>query len=279
MTPAERARILSRLPSEREIQRELIRRDLKEYTDWSFQNINGAKFEFNWHHNVIIDALHAVYAGDIQRLLITLPPRHTKTELVVKQFIPWALTKSPNSLFLHVSYSHALALKNSHAIKSAIDHPEFKKMFPIRLDRAERSKNRWSLTSGGGMYAVSSMGAVTGEGAGRKDSETFSGAVVADDLIKAGDELRELMLEKTWTNFQNVLSSRRNRATIPVILIMQRLHEADVAGMIEAGESVLGPFEHICLQGIREDATREFHDCGEVRQAETRRSAMAYDSR
>ena len=84
---------------------ELIRRkrakalesSLHQFIEYFFPIMEGVDFIFKEHHSLIIDELEAVYAGDINRLIINIPPGYGKTELVVVLFSAWCLAKEPRS--------------------------------------------------------------------------------------------------------------------------------------------------------------------------------------
>ena len=100
--------------------------------------------------------------------------------------------------------------------------------------------------------AVQSGGGITGFGAGVSGSNAFSGALIIDDPMKAHGERHDLTRKTIIDNFEQVLSSRLNDPKTPVIVVMQRLHEEDLAGHLLSGESVTGKYRHINLPAIKE---------------------------
>lgn len=186
------------------------------------------------HHKILAKTLDKVLSGKIKRLIINMPPGYTKTELAVINFIAHGLAINPASKFIHISYSDALVMNNSSAIKEVVLSKEFQTLWPQRLRTDTQAKKSWYNSSGGGMLAVSSAGAITGFRAGRMQ-EGFSGALVVDDPIKPDDAYSEIIRSKVNNRFTNTFKSRIAHEDIPIIVIMQRIHELDPTGFLLKG--------------------------------------------
>src|SRR5690348_14556063 len=144
-----------------------------------FLQRRGFPWGQNWHHQVICDALMRVFRGECQRLIINVPPRYSKTELAMVNFIAWALGKQPDAEFIYTSYSGTLAANYSGDTRDLITHEAYNAIFPDVL-LSNDAKAAWRTTSGGALYAVGTGGSVTGMGAG-KLREEFGGAIIIDD--------------------------------------------------------------------------------------------------
>ena len=215
--------------------RALAQKSLHFYSKYTFQRRKNFKWRDNWHHKLICEALEKVFNGETKRLIINLPPRYSKTELAVLNFITWSLGKVPDSEFIHVSYSSTLAENNSSNAQQIMVHESFAEVFPdVKL--ASSAKAHWKTNSGGVMYATGSGGSVTGFGAG-KMREGFGGAIIIDDPHKANEATSDTMRNGVIEWYQNTLSSRTNNPDTPIIVIMQRLHEEDLAGWLLKGGS------------------------------------------
>lgn len=231
-----------------------------------FYRRKGSKFILGKHHEIICDALTKVFNGEIKRLIINLPPRYSKTELAVKNFIAWTLGHYPDSQFIHTSYSADLAFKNSADTRDIIQSEEYQKIFGTRL--ASTKVNHFVTTAGGVMYATGAGGSITGFGAGGK-RDAFCGAIIIDDPHKADEALSETMRSRVKDWFQNTLESRKNSKDTPIILIMQRLHEDDLAGFLLNGGNG-EKWEHICFPAINDGAPlwEAMHGIEELRRME-----------
>lgn len=249
------------LPSREAIERELLKRELEasllEYTRWKFEVVKKTPFLMNWHHELLTNELEMVFNGLTQFLLITLPPRYTKTEIVVKSFMEWCFAKVPKSKFLHLSYSDDLALDNSAEVKETITSEEYQELWARELKADSKSKKKWYTKERGGVYATSTGGQITGFGAGGV-SDDFEGAIIIDDPLKPEDARSDTVRNHINNRFNNTIKSRMNNPKkTPIIVIMQRLHEEDMAGWLLDGGSEFN-FRHINLPAINEDGPNEY---------------------
>lgn len=215
-----------------------------QFTRHMFRSVTGNKFVVGEHHRLICDKVADVLEGRTKRLIINIAPRYGKTVIISHHFIAMGLAVNPAAKFLHLSFSADLAQENSVTIKDIVKSDEYKRLFPhVVVKDGSDTKSRWDTTAGGGVYATSTLGQITGFGAGvvRGDGEPykFGGAIVIDDPIKPEDALSDNIREQVNRRFETTIRSRVNDRDTPIIIIMQRLHEHDLCGYlqeIEAGE-------------------------------------------
>ncbi|MBB2918321.1 phage terminase large subunit [Cupriavidus alkaliphilus] len=241
-------------PAERLAAAELAREDLYFYTRWMFFQRRRFHWKRGPHHKTICDALTRVFRGQCRRLIINVAPRYSKTELAVPNFVSWAMGQYPDAEFIHTSYGAKLAAKNSLATREMLEHPAYREIFPAAmLDPSSSARDDWKTTAGGVMYATGSSGPITGFGAG-KQRDGFGGAIIIDDPHKPDEAESETVREGVIEWFQNTLESRTNTPDTPIILIMQRLHERDLAGWLLNGGNG-ERWEHVCIPARNEDGT------------------------
>lgn len=219
------------------------------FTRYIFKKKTGNRFIVGDHHRIICEALDKVISGEIKRLIINIAPRYGKTELAVKNFISYGLALNPKSKFIHLSYSDDLVLDSSKEINNTIRSDYYQRLFPESATDSTNSK-KWYTNAGGGLYAVSSAGQVTGFGAGQVDNPDdkekkdiddfmpawdteFAGAIIIDDPIKPEDALSETIRERVNNRFETTIRNRVNSRNTPIIIIMQRLHEHDLCGYLQ----------------------------------------------
>lgn len=237
--------------------------DILFHSRFFFKCINKRKFSVNHHHITICDALEKVLRGEITRLMINVAPRHSKTELCVRQLISHGLALSAEAKFIHLSYSDSLALDSSEEARDIVNSYEYQKLFPhVQVKKGSDSKKRWNTTAGGGVYATAAGGQVTGFGAGKFDPEEdmdselesqlteldnlydeddcssnniikkykFRGAIIMDDPLKPDEadsaNARGAINKRYSTTIKNRVNSRKT----PIIIVMQRLHPDDLCG-------------------------------------------------
>lgn len=228
--------------------------DLYFFSRWMFLRRKKYQWMRAKQHKIICDALMRVYRGECKRLIINIPPRYSKTELAVINFIAWAMGQNPDAEFIHTCYSGKLASNNSGQIRELIRSPEYQEIFPaVHLRDDSQAKDEWRTKEGGVMYAVGSGGTITGFGAG-KVREGFGGAIIIDDPHKADEARSDVVRNGVIDWFQNTLESRCNSPHTPIIVIMQRLHERDLAGWLADGGNG-EEWEVVKLKALQDDGT------------------------
>jgi predicted phage terminase large subunit-like protein len=233
---------------------DLARGGMYYFSRWMFLQRKGHPWIKGQHHPVICDALERVFYGQCKRLIINVPPRYSKTELAVINFVAWSLGKVPDAEFIHTSYSERLSANNSWNTRELVQSEGYKEIFPSCIVRPDSSaRDYWRTSEGGCLYAVGAGGAITGYGAG-KQRDGFGGAIIIDDPHKADEARSETVREGVIEWFQNTLESRKNSPDTPIILIMQRLHERDLSGWLLAGGNG-EKWDNVCLPALRDDGT------------------------
>lgn len=213
----------------------LYRTDLLAFTKTMFQARKGAAMKPNWHQNAICQKLERIVLGDINRLIINIPPRSGKTELAVINFIAWCMGNFPESEFIHASYSKRLATNNTYNARAVMQHERFAEIFGTpQFSGDSNAKDEFRTEAGGVVYATGADGTITGYGAGGM-GDRFKGAIIIDDPHKAGEGNSETMRNNVLDWFSTTMESRKNSPNTPIILIMQRLHEKDLSGFLLAG--------------------------------------------
>lgn len=214
------------------------------HTRYFFVKQYGRKFVVNDHHEKVCNALDLVLRGKIVKLIINIAPRYSKTEIAVKNFISSGLAINPKSKFIHLSYSDDLALDNSEGVKDIVNSEAYKQLFPeVKIKQGSDSKKKWYTTEGGGVYATSTAGQVTGFGAGKveeeieddafpEESDIFSGALVIDDAIKPEDAYSDVKRERINQRWESTIKNRVNSRRTPQIVMGQRTHQEDISGYL-----------------------------------------------
>lgn len=175
----------------------LLPRDPMSFSRYFFKNKEARKYIVNGHHKVMADTKRKVFNGDIKRLIVNMPPGYSKTEEWVVNFMAQGLAINPQALFMHLSYSDDLALWNSTQCRDIVDSPEFQELFPMKIRHDVSSKKKWYTEQGGGVYATSAGGQVTGFRAGR-----------IIDIVEEDEETKALQrqakrLERRLARYEN----------------------------------------------------------------------------
>lgn len=175
--------------------------------------------------------------GETKRLIINVPPRFGKTELLI-HFVAWALAQYPDSNFLYVSYSLGLAKKQTKTVRQIVGMREFRDIFGFGISEDTSAQGNFETKLGGSVYAAGADGEITGRGAGIKGVERFGGCIVIDDIHKPSEVNSDTIRQSVNDWYFNTLQSRLNEPEkTPIIFIGQRLHEDDLAAnLIKSGE-------------------------------------------
>lgn len=244
-------------PAMMQAMRELCVTDFKAYVKLVFKHVYKKQFRWSAHHSEVTKWLMCVWLGRKRNIIINIPPRYSKTELLCL-FASWAFAHNPACEFLHLSYSATLAEKNSDKIRQLIKSDFYASLFGVSIDARKDSASEWHTDDGGVFYATATGGQVTGFGAGSinevKNGEyTFSGMIWIDDPLKPDDAhtVRRGQINDRWDG--TIKSRRNNPQTTPTVCIMQRLHEGDFTAELLADTAEA--FEVLKMPALRDDGT------------------------
>ncbi len=180
-------------------------------------------YDVSRHILYIANRLEALERGDIKKLMICLPPRHSKTETSVVRFIPWLLGKNPESRVMYVTYGAHLAVNKSRLARSIVKSQRYQAIFPgIEVRQDSHAVYYWNLEGyEGGVQACGIDGAMTGEGAN---------FLLLDDLIKNREDAESPKTrEKTWSSLRNDVETRCE-PDARTVFMTTRWHLNDPAG-------------------------------------------------
>jgi len=170
----ERDEFLASLPKDEaaevlEILEELETRDDREVVKSDFMQFVGhvwPDFIHGRHHERMAKAFEEVANGTCKRLIINMPPRHTKSEFASYLLPAWFLGKFPNKKVIQTSHTAELAVGFGRKVRNLVDNPMYKRLFPtIELQSDSKAAGRWNTNFGGDYFAIGVGGAVTGKGA------------------------------------------------------------------------------------------------------------------
>jgi predicted phage terminase large subunit-like protein len=226
--------------NERTVLVALLHSDLRYFIWKCFKTIlPGERFEPNWHVDAIVYQLLRVQAGETTRLIINQPPRSLKSICVSVAYVAWLLGHDPTRRIVVLSYSSELAAELHRQFRMVVEAPWYRALFPAMCP-AKDTRTELVTTAGGSRYATSVGGTLTGRGAD---------LIVIDDPLKPEEAMSEPARKRVIDWYSGTLISRLNdKERGAIILVMQRLHEDDLAGhLLEKGS-----WEHLELSAIAE---------------------------
>ena len=132
----------------------------------TFVNRMWPSFIAGRHHSIMADAFERVAKGELKRLIINMPPRHTKSEFASYLFPAWFLGRYPEKKIIQTAHTAELAVGFGRKVRNLINQEDFQQVFPgITLSSDSKAAGRWNTNKKGDYFAIGVGGAVTGKGA------------------------------------------------------------------------------------------------------------------
>lgn len=201
---------------------QVARQNLLDFTILTHHN-----YKASWHHEIMAAALEEVERGDVDRLLLMLPPRHGKSELASIRFPAWALGRNPRHEIITASYSGDLAMDFGYKTRAVLESDAYKALFSTQIRHDDRSKGRWTTEEGGGYTSVGVGGPLTGRGAT---------ILSIDDPLKNREEAdSQVYRDKVWDWYTSTAYTRLEKNGA-IVLTLTRWHMDDLAGRILSSE-------------------------------------------
>ena len=228
-----------------DIRSQAYRNSFYRFSKSAFKELhNGTPLIDNWHIKFLCDRLQEeaerVIAGVPRKkhLIINVPPRTLKSELVNIFYTVWCWTIDPTLSFISTSYSASLSITMSVQARRLIQSDWFIEHFDnFELSKDENTKGKFTNTKNGLRYSTSTGGTVTGMG---------GDIIIIDDPQNPQHARSETERESSNLFFNETLRSRLNDPETGVfIIIMQRLHERDLTGILLENDK--NNWEHISL--------------------------------
>lgn len=217
------------------VRAEAARRSFKEFVKQAWPVIEpGTPLIWGWSMDAVIEHLEAVVRRDIKRLVITVPPGASKSKLTRVLLPPWQWISDPYHKFLSASYALDLTIRDNLETRRVITSEWYGDTFNLKIAEDDGGKTGFSLDTFGSLKAVTVGGKTTGF-----RGDTF----VIDDPINVQDANSPVKRAEALEWFAEAAQSRINSAAnSAVVVIMQRVHEQDVAALaLEMG------YEHLCI--------------------------------
>ena len=201
----------------------------------------GAAYLPNWHIDLIAEYLEAARRGEINRLIINMPPRSLKSVCVSVAWPAWLLGQNPSSRIIAASYASSLSLKHSLDCRLVVESPWYKERFPeVRLAHDQNEKQKFMTTRRGFRLATSVGGSTVGEG---------GNFLIIDDPISPMQAMSKHWRDHVNLWFDHTFASRLDdKHSGVIVLVMQRLHPDDLSGYLLQK----GGWTHLSLPAVAE---------------------------
>lgn len=240
--------------------RELVKRDLFEFVKyfWAHKDLR-----FNWFHRKLADTImDAIKESQEKRcrihLLISCPPRHTKSLFTTLGLTSWFLGNYPTKEILVANATSELSMVFGRDIRKIINQDEYQAIFPNACPTSDSNAvDHLNTITSGGYY----LGGAGVQWMGRGGS-----LIICDDVIGSEDEAQsEIEMEKIWSWFNSEVMSRRAPSCVTIIM-HQRMGPDDLIGRIKTTDKQ-GIWRHINFKALAEE-DEEFRKKGEALQPE-----------
>ena len=174
------------------------------------------------HHIKVAEQFNKLAKGEIKRLIINMPPRHTKSEFASYLLPAWMVGRNPKLKIIQTTHTTELAVRFGRKAKTLLDSPEYQQVFKTRLREDSQAAGRWETEQGGEYYAAGVGSAITGRGAD---------LLIIDDPHSEQDALNLNALEKA---FEWYTSGPRQRLQPggKIVVVMTRWNTKDLTGML-----------------------------------------------
>lgn len=207
------------------IEKELCRRSLADFIRQAWPVLEpGRVLRWGWILDGICAHLEAVTRGEIKNLLLNVPPGTMKS-LIVSVFWPaweWGPAAKPDKRFVGTAHAMRLAIRDTRKMRILVQSQWYQSRWPITFARDQDEKTKFENLSMG-FRASMPFTSMTGDRGDR---------VILDDPIDAFSSNREADLRDAEIAFTETLPTRINDENSAIIVVMQRLHEKDVSGLI-----------------------------------------------
>ena len=174
------------------------------------------------HHRHIADKFNKLASGEINRLIINMPPRHTKSEFASYLLPAWMVGRDPKLKIIQATHTAELAIRFGRKAKNLIDREDYTKIFKTRLQEDSKAAGRWETEQGGEYFAAGVGGAITGRGAD---------LLIIDDPHSEQDALSPTALESAYEWYTSGPRQRLQPGG-KIVLVMTRWTTKDLTGML-----------------------------------------------
>jgi len=174
------------------------------------------------HHRVVAKKFNDLAEGKINRLIVNMPPRHTKSEFASYLLPAWMVGRNPKLKIIQATHTGELAIRFGRKAKHLIDSEEYAKIFSTTLQEDSKAAGRWETAQGGEYFAAGVGGAITGRGAD---------LLIIDDPHSEQDALSPTAMENAYEWYTSG-PRQRLQPGAKIVLVMTRWSKKDLTGIL-----------------------------------------------
>jgi hypothetical protein len=179
-------------------------------------------FVEGYHHKIIAQKFNDLASGKIKRLIVNMPPRHTKSEFASYILPAWMVGRNPKLKIIQTTHTAELAVRFGRKAKSLLDSSEYQQIFSTRLREDSQAAGRWETAQGGEYFAAGVGGAITGRGAD---------LLIIDDPHSEQDSMNMGALERAYEWYTSGPRQRLQPGG-SIVVVMTRWNTKDLTGAL-----------------------------------------------
>jgi predicted phage terminase large subunit-like protein len=174
------------------------------------------------HHRVIAKKFNDLATGKITRLIVNMPPRHTKSEFASFLLPAWMVGRQPKLKIIQATHTGELAVRFGRKAKTLIDSEDYRKIFDTTLREDSQAAGRWETAQGGEYFAAGVGGAITGRGAD---------LLIIDDPHSEQDAMSASAFDNAYEWYTSG-PRQRLQPGAKIVLVMTRWSKKDLTGIL-----------------------------------------------
>ena len=217
----EREYLLAKLKLKQREKESLVKGDFLEFVKHMWP-----EFVEGYHHKIIAEKFNKIATGEIKRLIVNMPPRHTKSEFASNYLPAWMIGKNPNLKIIQTTHTAELAVRFGRKAKNLIDSPEYQEVFKTKLQEDSKAAGRWETEGGGEYFAAGVGGAITCRGAD---------LLIIDDPHKEQDAMSKEGFDKAYEWYTSGPRQRLQPGGA-IVVVMTRWSTKDLTGCLIHGQ-------------------------------------------
>ena len=180
------------------------------------------------HHVQIAKKFQALAEGKIKRLIVNMPPRHTKSEFASYLFPAWMMGRNPKLKIIQTTHTAELSYRFGRKVRNLMEENTFQDIFDdIKLSQDSKAAGRWETNQGGEYFAAGVGGAITGRGAD---------LLIIDDPHSEQDALSETAMENAYEWYTSGPRQRLQPGG-RIVIVMTRWSTKDLTGQLMKAQS------------------------------------------
>ena len=210
------------------LRKALVEKQEKGQKDFlQFVKMVWPEFIQGYHHKIYAEKLNRIANGELKRLIVNMPPRHTKSEFASHLFPAFFMGRHPKAKLIQTTHTGERAIRFGRKAKNLIESTEYERVFPeVRLAADSKAAGRWESNHKGEYFAAGVGGAITGRGAD---------LLIIDDPHSEQDALSPSVLD---SHYEWYTSGPRQRLQPggAIVLVMTRWSVKDLTGRLLAAQ-------------------------------------------